>query len=74
MVTNISNTGNISKMSRMIRTLAIAGVVVATIGLWLKARLEEQFLFEELGPAIYGTYKTRTPMLVPRTPRRPGAA
>lgn len=41
--------------------------------LWLrlKARLEEQFLFEELGPVIYGKYKARTPMLVSRMPRRP---
>ena len=53
--------------------LALAGAVVMTVGLWLKARLEEQFLFEELGPVIYGTYKTRTPMLVPRMPRRPDA-
>ncbi len=53
--------------------LALAGLVVTMVGLRLKARLEEQFLFEELGPVIYGTYKTRTPMLVPRMPRRPDA-
>jgi protein-S-isoprenylcysteine O-methyltransferase Ste14 len=51
--------------------LALAGVLVMTVGLWLKARLEEQFLFEELGPVIYGAYQARTPMFVPRMPRRP---
>jgi protein-S-isoprenylcysteine O-methyltransferase Ste14 len=51
--------------------LALAAVVVITVGLWLKARLEEQFLFEEFGPTVYGTYKARTPMLVPRMTRRP---
>ncbi|HET9268696.1 MAG TPA: hypothetical protein VFO31_11055 [Vicinamibacterales bacterium] len=37
-----------------------------TAGLWLKARLEEEFLMGELGAAAYGDYKARTPMLVPR--------
>src|SRR5262249_34711175 len=53
--------------------LALAAVIVITVGLWLKARLEEQFLSEELGTAAYGGYKARTPMLVPRLPRRPDA-
>jgi protein-S-isoprenylcysteine O-methyltransferase Ste14 len=46
--------------------LALVGVAVITVGLWLKARVEEQFLSEELGAAAYGAYKARTPMLVPR--------
>jgi protein-S-isoprenylcysteine O-methyltransferase Ste14 len=46
--------------------LALAAVACFTIGLWLKARLEERFLCEELGAAAYATYKARTPMLVPR--------
>ena len=53
--------------------LALAGVAVITVGLWIKARLEEQFLSEELGAAAYSSYKARTPMLVPRLARRPGA-
>jgi protein-S-isoprenylcysteine O-methyltransferase Ste14 len=53
--------------------LALVGVAVITVGLWLKARVEEQFLSEELGAAAYGAYKARTPMLVPRIPRRPDA-
>jgi protein-S-isoprenylcysteine O-methyltransferase Ste14 len=49
--------------------LALAAVPVMTVGLRLKARVEEQFLSEELGAAAYGRYKNRTPMLVPRLPR-----
>jgi protein-S-isoprenylcysteine O-methyltransferase Ste14 len=51
--------------------LALVGVALMTTGLWLKARVEEQFLSEELGAAAYGAYKARTPMLVPRVSRRP---
>ena len=49
--------------------LAISAVGFFVIGLWLKARLEEQFLSEEMGAAAYATYMTQTPMLVPRLPR-----
>jgi len=49
--------------------LAISAVGFFVIGLWLKARLEEQFLSVELGAASYATYMTQTPMLVPRLPR-----
>ena len=52
--------------------LALVAVVVMTLGLWFKARLEEQFLIEELGAVAYGAYKARTPMLVPRMPGRGG--
>jgi protein-S-isoprenylcysteine O-methyltransferase Ste14 len=51
--------------------LALAGVVFMTVGLRIKAQLEEQFLSEELGAAAYSSYKARTPMLVPRLVRRP---
>jgi protein-S-isoprenylcysteine O-methyltransferase Ste14 len=53
--------------------LAVVGAAVITVGLWLKAREEEQFLSEELEGAAYGAYKARTPMLLPRVPRRPDA-
>ena len=46
--------------------LGLAGFLLMTGGLWLKARLEEEFLMGELGAAAYGDYKARTPMLVPR--------
>jgi len=45
----------------------VAGTVVLTLGIWLKARLEERFLRDELGPA-YDDYARRIPMLVPFTP------
>jgi protein-S-isoprenylcysteine O-methyltransferase Ste14 len=50
--------------------LALVAVPVMTLGLWLKARVEERFLIEELGGSAYGAYKARTPMLVPRMPQR----
>jgi len=53
--------------------LALVGAAVITVGLWLKARVEEQFLSEKLEAAAYGAYKSRTPMLLPRMPRRPRA-
>jgi protein-S-isoprenylcysteine O-methyltransferase Ste14 len=42
--------------------------VIITIGLWMKARLEEGFLREELGPD-YDTYRGRVPMLLPFGPK-----
>ena len=53
--------------------LALTAVAVMTLVLWLKARVEEQFLLEELGAATYGAYQGRTPMLLPRLWRAPGA-
>ncbi len=50
--------------------LALAGVAMMIVGLWLKARVEERFLSEELGAAAYAAYKARTPMLMPRMPSR----
>jgi protein-S-isoprenylcysteine O-methyltransferase Ste14 len=46
----------------------LAGSALMTLGFWLKARLEEQFLSQELGPAAYADYRRRTPMLVPFWP------
>ena len=43
---------------------AFAGAAVMTLGWWMKARAEEQFLDQELGRA-YDDYRRRTPMLVP---------
>ena len=45
----------------------IAGAVLLTIGIVVKARLEESFLRGELGSA-YDDYAGRVPMLVPFTP------
>jgi protein-S-isoprenylcysteine O-methyltransferase Ste14 len=53
--------------------LGLVGAALITVGLGLMALVEEQFLSEELGAQIYGAYKARTPMLLPRMPRRWGA-
>ena len=41
------------------------GVVVMTLGWYVKARMEEEFLREELGADAYGAYASRVPMLMP---------
>jgi protein-S-isoprenylcysteine O-methyltransferase Ste14 len=46
--------------------LSLIAITLLTIGFWLKASLEEQFLCEELGPTVYAEYRARTPMLIPR--------
>jgi protein-S-isoprenylcysteine O-methyltransferase Ste14 len=43
----------------------LAGAVLISVGFWLKARAEEQFLTAELGADAYGAYRQRVPMLVP---------
>jgi protein-S-isoprenylcysteine O-methyltransferase Ste14 len=45
--------------------LGIAGAALITIGVWMKARLEERFLRQELGAAAYDDYSRRVPMLIP---------
>ena len=45
------------------RASGIAGAALLTFGFWLKARAEERFLIEELGPDAYGAYRRRVPML-----------
>lgn len=44
---------------------ALAGAVLMTLGWYIKARLEERFLRQELGAAGYDAYAERVPMLVP---------
>lgn len=41
------------------------GVVILTLGWYVKARLEERFLREELGVEQYDQYARRVPMLLP---------
>lgn len=45
-------------------TGALIGAILLSVGIWMKARLEERFLSEELGPE-YAAYRRRVPMLVP---------
>ncbi len=44
---------------------AALGFVLMGIGYWMKARLEERFLREQLGAEAYDAYSRRVPMLVP---------
>lgn len=44
---------------------ALIGGALVTIGLCLKARIEERFLTAELGADAYGAYRSRVPMLIP---------
>jgi protein-S-isoprenylcysteine O-methyltransferase Ste14 len=46
------------------------GAGLMTMGWYIKARLEEQFLREQLGAEQYGSYARRVPMLVPFLPRK----
>jgi protein-S-isoprenylcysteine O-methyltransferase Ste14 len=51
----------------------LVGALIITVGLWMKARIEEQWLARELDPGSYETYRRRVPMLVPFGPRaKPG--
>jgi protein-S-isoprenylcysteine O-methyltransferase Ste14 len=49
--------------------LGIVGAAIIMLGVWLKARLEERFLAEELGADAYDAYRRRVPMLVPFGPK-----
>ena len=43
----------------------VAGMLALALGFWIKARLEERFLSEQLGAADYAAYRRRVPMLTP---------
>ena len=43
---------------------SLIGVVIVLAGFWIKARLEERFLSQDLGPD-YAAYRARVKMLVP---------
>jgi protein-S-isoprenylcysteine O-methyltransferase Ste14 len=47
---------------------AILGAALISLGMGLKARMEEGFLTEELGADAYGSYCRRVPMLIPFLP------
>lgn len=49
--------------------LAIAGALLIVIGIWMKARLEERWLSQELGTGAYIEYRRRVPMLLPFGPK-----
>ncbi len=47
---------------------ALIGAALMMFGFWLKARLEEKFLAEGLGPEGYAAYRRKVPMLIPFGP------
>jgi protein-S-isoprenylcysteine O-methyltransferase Ste14 len=49
--------------------VTFAGVGVMTLGFFIKARLEEKFLREQLGAEAYDSYRRRVPMLMPFGPK-----
>lgn len=48
---------------------AAVGAFLAILGFWIKARLEEGFLRQQLGTKVYDDYCRRVPMLIPFAPR-----
>ncbi len=48
---------------------SVVGLLAFALAFWIKARLEERFLSEQLGAADYDAYRGRVPMLIPFGPR-----
>jgi len=48
---------------------AFIGAFLFLVAFWLKARLEERFLREQLGADNYDSYRRRVPMLIPFGPK-----
>jgi protein-S-isoprenylcysteine O-methyltransferase Ste14 len=48
----------------------LVGAALMALGFWLKARLEERFLAQQLGADAYRDYRRATPMLAPFWPVR----
>lgn len=48
----------------------VVGSVIITLGLWMKAWLEEGWLSQELGAEAYDDYSSRVSMLIPFGPKR----
>lgn len=49
--------------------LALAGASIITLGIWMKARLEEIWLSSQLDPDAYPRYRRLVPMLLPLGPK-----
>ena len=49
--------------------LGLLGASLITLGVWMKARLEESWLRTELDAGAYDGYRRKVPMLVPFGPR-----
>jgi len=48
--------------------LGVAGLVLISVGVWIKARLEETWLTGQLDPGAYEQYRRKVPMLIPFFP------
>jgi protein-S-isoprenylcysteine O-methyltransferase Ste14 len=48
---------------------ALFGTILIAFGFWQKARMEENFLANELGADAYDRYRHRVPMLIPFLPQ-----
>jgi len=59
----------IATMAAKGTVLGILGGALLWVGLWMKARMEETWLRQELGPDAYDAYRRRVPMLVPFGPK-----
>jgi len=49
--------------------LGLGGFALLLLGIWMKARLEERWLIQELGEGAYVDYRKRVPMLLPFGPK-----
>ncbi|HEX4079134.1 MAG TPA: isoprenylcysteine carboxylmethyltransferase family protein [Rhizomicrobium sp.] len=49
--------------------LGLIGALLITIGIWMKARAEENWLREELGAETYDAYRRKVSMLIPFGPK-----
>ena len=47
----------------------VVGAIAVTVGVWMKARFEEEWLREQLGAEAYDDYRRRVPMLLPFGPK-----
>jgi protein-S-isoprenylcysteine O-methyltransferase Ste14 len=49
--------------------IALVGALIVTLGIWMKARLEELWLSSQLEVDAYARYRRLVPMLIPLGPR-----
>lgn len=49
--------------------LAVVGFGLLLFGIWMKAKLEEHWLAQELSEGAYADYRKRVPMLLPLGPK-----
>ena len=47
----------------------LAGLLLITFGIWMKASLEETWLSGQIDAGAYQQYRRRVPMLIPFVPR-----